>query len=328
MCILFFTPNFSIKGSKLMKFKEITVDTTREGSELVADILCELGSDGVSIFDSEDLKDVLKSNIQWDYVEEHLLVKNEVVRVKGYFDEKAELSEILSYRLDELKKNSKLRLGSLEESVSIIDDADWVNEWRKYYKPIKIGDVVIVPSWIKYERNGSERIVRMEPGMAFGTGTHESTHMCIELLTSLDPTGKTVIDVGTGSGILGITAAVMGAKEVYMYDIDDIAVKAAKENARLNGVEEKTFVENADLLNKNSGKGDIVLANITADVLISLSESLTANIRDDAKIILSGIIKSRRNDVIKAYESRGYNIVKFIEEGEWNALLLEKNHGN
>ncbi len=311
-----------------MIFKEITVDTTREGSELVADILYDLGSEGVSIFDSEDLKDVLRSNIQWDYVEEHLLVKSEVVMVKGYFGEDAEMSGILSERLEDIRKNSDLKLGSLETGVSVIDDADWVNEWRKYYKPIKVGGVVIVPSWIKYEKESDERIVKIEPGMAFGTGTHESTHMCIELLTSLDPTGKTVLDIGTGSGILGITAAVMGAKEVYMYDIDDIAVKAAKENAKLNGVEDKTFVENANLLEKNGGKGDIVLANITADVLISLSKSLTDNIRADAAIILSGIIKSRREDVVTAYEERGYRVVKLVEDGEWNALLMEKDNGN
>ena len=248
-----------------MQYREIVVNTTSEGSELVANILYELGSEGVSIFDTEDLYDILHSDVQWDYVEEHLLVKNEVVKVKGYFNaDDTDIASKVIAALAQLKANSSMKLGSLEESTSVIDDADWVNEWRKYYKPIKVNDVVIVPSWIKYDAAPHEKIVRLEPGMAFGTGTHESTHMCIELLTLLDPTDKVVLDVGTGSGILGITAGVMGAKEVYMYDIDDVAVTAARENIALNHLEDKVSADNANLLSTNSKRADIVLANITA----------------------------------------------------------------
>ena len=308
-----------------MKYREITVNTTTEGSDLVANILYELGSDGVSIFDTQDLYDILHSDVQWDYVEEHLLVKNEVVKVKGYFDaEDTTITRKVIEALGELRANSTMNLGSLEEMSSIINDEDWVNEWRKYYKPIHVNDVVIVPSWIKYDKKDDEKIVRLEPGMAFGTGTHESTHMCVELLTELDPTGKTVLDVGTGSGILGLVAAAKGAKEVYMYDIDDVAVTAARENIALNSLEDRVFAYNSNLLALNSKKADIVLANITADVLIMLSNDLANALREDAKIILSGIIKARCDDVVRAYESRGYHIVKLIEDGEWNALLMER----
>ncbi|MDE5548795.1 MAG: 50S ribosomal protein L11 methyltransferase, partial [Clostridia bacterium] len=186
------------------------------------------------------------------------------------------------------------------------------------------GRVTIVPEWIDYEAEEGEYIVKIDPGMAFGTGEHESTKMCLNLLQAIGMEGKSVIDVGTGSGILALAAAKLGAIAVDAYDIDDNAVKSAKENCILNGLQDKIVVENANLLDKTAGKFDVVLANITADVLIMLSQSLGDYMKKDGIVIISGIILKRENDVKYAFEKAGFTITERINMGEWVAFKLSK----
>lgn len=306
-----------------MKYKEISVDTTTEGSDLVAMILYECGSEGVSIYDSKDILDLIKSDIIWDYIEPDVLVQSPIVKVKGCYSEdnfdKVYLKVLES--LEELKEKSPFELGSLELNVSDLDDTDWVNEWKKYYKPIHINNIVIVPKWIKYQPAQGEIVVLMDPGMAFGTGTHESTRLCLQLFSELDAKNADVLDIGAGSGILGITASLCGAKNVYLSDIAPLAVKACNDNVQLNNVKNATvtmdnLIENATL------KGDIVFANITADVLIELSKSIGNVLKDNGYIILSGIIHKRYDEVLKAYLDEGFNLYKKAVLGEWCAVAL------
>lgn len=308
-----------------MKSKEITILTNTQGAELVANILEELGSNGVSIYDTSDLAELIKSDIIWDYVDESLLIKNEIVKVSGYFNEDESVENDISKMLEMLKDNSPFKLGSLEMTVSVVDDTDWLNEWKKYYQPIHAGKIVIVPKWINYPKQDDEHIVKLDPGMAFGTGSHESTFMCLSLLNEIEVKDKTVIDVGTGSGILGIASAVMGARSVEAYDIDDIAVDAARENASLNDIAKVFSADNANLIDKTNNKFDIALANITADILIDLSKSISEYLNINGKLIISGVIATRKDSVINAFKSRGFSVVKEMAMNDWRAYLMEKN---
>lgn len=308
-----------------MKSKEITILTNTQGAELVANILEELGSNGVSIYDTSDLAELIKSDIIWDYVDESLLIKNEIVKVSGYFKEDDAIEKDIAKKLQLLKDNSPFKLGSLEMTASLVDDTDWLNEWRKYYQPIHAGKIVIVPKWINYPKQDDEYIVKLDPGMAFGTGSHESTFMCLSLLNEIEVKDKTVIDVGTGSGILGIASAVMGARSVEAYDIDDIAVDAARENASLNDIAKVFSADNANLIDKTNNKFDIALANITADILIDLSKSISEYLNINGKLIISGVIATRKESVINAFKSRGFSVIKEMAMNDWRAYLMEKN---
>ncbi len=307
-----------------MKYKQITVNTTTEGSDLVAMVLYDCGSDGVSIYDSKDILELIKSDIIWDYIEPAVLEQSPIVKVKGFYDVENFDSIYVNVLdgLEELKQNSPFELGSLEVEVCDLDDADWVNEWKKYYKPIHIGKIVIVPKWIKYTSEADERVVLIDPGMAFGTGSHESTRLCLELFGELDCIGKSVLDIGAGSGILGISASICGAESVYLSDIAPLAVKACHENAELNNIKNAVITQ-ADLLENATVKGDIVFANITADILIALSVNIGNVLKKDGYIILSGIIHKRYDDVLKAYLDKGYILDKSVVLGEWCGLRLK-----
>lgn len=309
-----------------MKYYELTVDTTSEASELVADILTDLGSNGIGIYDNRDLLGLTESGVVWDYVEEHLIKDDGKAQVKGYFPLEGyeEVKKELDERLDFLKKNCPFDYGSLALSETLVNDDDWLNNWKQYYKPIHAGRVTVVPEWIDYKPREGEYIVKIDPGMAFGTGEHESTKMCLMLLQEMGAKGKSVIDVGTGSGILALAAARLGADKVEAYDIDDNAVKAARENSALNGFENKIYVANANLLDKTTGKFDIVLANITADVLVTLSQSLGDYMKEGGVVIISGIILKRENEVAQAFEKASFKIEKRMNMGEWVAFKLTK----
>ncbi|MEG1609053.1 MAG: 50S ribosomal protein L11 methyltransferase, partial [Clostridia bacterium] len=175
-----------------MTYREITVNTTTEASELVADILSQLGSKGVGIYDSNDYLELKKEDVMWDYVDDSLLVQNKVVAVKGYFEVEicAKVLAELNEQLEFLKENCPFEYGSLEVIVRDVDDEDWVNVWKENYKPIHAGKLTIVPNWIDYKAKDDEVVVRMDPGMAFGTGEHESTKMCLLLMQALDMSRK------------------------------------------------------------------------------------------------------------------------------------------
>lgn len=305
-----------------MKNIEVTVATNTETSEIVADILYELGSNGVAIYDTEDVESMLKSDIIWDYIDEKLLKKSEIVTVKGYYDTE-NISDILlelDNALEKLRNNSLSAVGSLEVTTMEIDDQDWVNVWRKYYKPIHTGRIVVVPNWIKYEPKDGETPIFIDSGMAFGTGEHETTRLCLELLSELDTSGKDVLDIGTGSGILGIAAAALGAKSVFMSDLDIVAVESAKKNLALNTVVSDVTIKQCDLLSETDISGDIVLANITADILIRLSKDIKEHMRPSGYLIISGIIHMRADDVRGAFLSSGLKLDTERVDGEWRAM--------
>lgn len=309
-----------------MKFFEVTVDTTSDASELVADILTDAGSDGVGIYDNADLAGIADSEIVWDYMEEHLLESDGKAQVKGYFPEDGfeNTKKEIEKRLEFLRTNCPFEYGSLQISVATVDDCDWVESWKENYKPIKAGKITVVPEWIEYAPAEGERVVRIDPGMAFGTGEHESTKLCLLLMQSLGLEGASVVDVGTGSGILALAAAKLGAKAVEAYDIDENAVKSAIENCKLNGLQNTVNIRRANLLDRTEGEFDLVLANITADVLISLSQQLGKYLKKGGSVIVSGIILKREIEVKAAFEQAGFKILERAAMGEWAAFRLAR----
>ena len=300
-----------------MKWYEIAVNTTSEGTELIADAFFSIGCvGGVKIIDKNDVIDILNSNLLWDYVDEEVFQKSEIAQVSAFVSK-----DELHNKVQEFKNYcATLNYPYGEITIREIDDESWYDCWKKFYSPLEIGKYVIVPQWIQYENTKKLIKINIDPGMAFGTGEHESTKMCLKLMSAYDFAGKDVIDVGTGSGILGIAAMLSGAKSCYMCDIDSVAVKAATENAKLNHVENSVEIELADLLTKKEKKGDIILANLTADILIRLSKDLLAHMKTGAKVICSGIIHVRKAEVIDAFEKAGMKLLREEAMGEWDGL--------
>lgn len=312
-----------------MKFIELTVHTTSEGSELIADVMWRYTSYGVAI---SDVKDVIAlqrdKSSYWDYMDDGLIAENSGdVMVKAFIAISDAPTVIPQIRCDieEIVENCNgvLPLGTLETTNREIEGDDWIEIWRNHFRPIHLGSVVVVPEWIAYEKQAGEEIVKLDNNMAFGTGEHETTSMCVELLQKYITPESTCIDVGCGSGILGISAIKLGAKFAYLTDIDAVAVESARHNAQLNGVTEKVVIDRSDLLEDSSLKGDIMLANITADILERLAPSIPKNLKQGGTLILSGIINEKLQRVIDVYQQQGLTLCEKTNKGEWNALAFK-----
>ena len=311
-----------------MILKELTIESTHEASELVADLLWDISEQGVNIYDKQDLMDLIQTQGFWDYVDAEAFNLDDKVYLKAYFkeDEIDEKVEEVKKRLAELKLRSLYPLGTLEMTINDVDDKAWFENWKKTYKPIECKKIMIVPKWINEEFK-DKIVIKMDPGMAFGSGEHESTKMCLEFLQEIKVEGKSVVDVGCGSGILALSARALSAKDIEAYDIDDIAVSAAKINAKENGFED-IKIENSNLLEKSNKTFDVVLANITSEVLKMLAKSLRKYVNKDGIVIISGILESLEHEVLKAFTDLDFEVMDRKHKGEWVAFKLKVKDGN
>ncbi|MBE7061619.1 MAG: 50S ribosomal protein L11 methyltransferase [Clostridiales bacterium] len=308
----------------MSKFIELTVSTTHEGSEIVSDALWNYTDSGVVINDVEDVIELAKSGRAWDYADESVFKADKTVFIKAYFPVGDEDNLKKAERhLQDLKTNAFLDFGTLEAVKREIDGDLWREQWKEHFKPIPIGKIVIVSEWIKYQSKDSEIPVFLDSNMAFGTGEHETTSMCVAFLDKYVKSDDTVLDVGCGSGILGISASKLGAKEVIMTDIDECAVVATEHNMKLNNVTNGTVMLK-NLLDDNTVKGDVIACNIMAEVLIAFAPFIANNLNDDGIIILSGILVERLSAVKKAYEDAGFEFVEEKIKGEWSAVVFKK----
>ena len=314
-----------------MNYVELTVYTTHEGEELISSKLWEYTEYGVSVCDENDVLELInKRRNTWDYLDDSVTenLGSGVTMVKAYFDLSDADSKISSVikEFSVMKSNAQgfINFGTLETAKRIVDGDDWIEVWRKHYRPMKIGKIVVCPEWIDYHKQDGDLVVKIDSNMAFGTGEHETTSMCIEFLSKYVDGGTTVIDVGTGSGILGISSILLGAKRAVMTDIDVVAVETAKHNAKLNGVDDRCVVTLDNLVSESDAVGDIVVANITADVLCLLAKDIKKHVKEKTKLILSGILRERADDVVNAYLPLGYKIINSESKGEWVALVMEK----
>ncbi len=309
-----------------MKFTEVTIHTTTEGSELVADVLWRYTGYGVAISDVKDVIALQQNKaMYWDYIDENLTCARSDVLVKAFIAKEQTNNTLPLIRADlnELAVNSAglTALGSLECTRREVEGDDWIEIWKKHFRPIHIGEkIVVCPEWIKYEKKHYEQVVKLDSNMAFGTGEHETTAMCLKLLQQYLTPHSVCIDVGCGSGILGISAIKLGAEYAYLTDIDFVAVESAKHNAEINGVGSQVTVAHSNLLDNAQIKGDIMLANITAEILCSLAPSIPKNLKEGGALILSGIIESRLEKVISTFTEQNLKLEKQLNEGEWFAL--------
>ncbi len=306
-------------------FIELTITTTHQASELVSDVLWQYTESGVVISDIEDVIELAKSGRAWDYADESIFKADKTVLIKAYFpiDTASQTIGTIERELNAMKERGGLDFGTLETAKREIDGDLWREQWKEHFKPIHIGKVVIVPEWIDYQPKDEEIKILLDSNMAFGTGEHETTSMCVDFLAKYVKAQDTVLDVGCGSGILGITASKLGAKHVVMTDIDECATIASEHNAKLNNVHNVTVLLK-NLLDDNTVKGDVIACNIMAEVLIAFAPFIGGNLNDNGLIILSGILTDRLSAVRSAYEKAGFDFVEDRIKGEWSALVMGK----
>ena len=273
----------------------------------------------------EDYSDIHHKTCYGDLIDESLLNADKTIAsVSVFIPAEKSVSDAVAFIRD--RANSE----GLEIKVEIngVNEEDWATSWKAYYKPVHIGDrMVIVPMWETYEEQPGEVIVRMDPGMAFGTGTHETTRLVVTLLEKYTKAGCRVLDVGTGSGILAICASKLGAGECKAYDIDPVAVRVARENVKDNECDNITC-DVSDLLygvDLSNGQYDLVCANIVADIIIRMAPDIGKYMKDDAILLASGIITERSEEVVEAVRANGLRIKELLTDNGWCALVIEKN---
>jgi ribosomal protein L11 methyltransferase len=314
-----------------MNFISITIYTTHEGIEPVTGRLYTLGINGVEIDDKEDLDEFVSANKQnWDCSGGE--IANDVsdeTKIKAYIADNASGSETLEYIKSSLEQLKSLdtddSFGRLETELSIVSEDDWANNWKQYYKPTRIGrHIVVVPKWENYSPAAGDTVVTMNPGAAFGTGTHETTRLCIEFLEEFVTKHTRLLDIGTGSGILSVTALKLGAKSAIGIDIDELAAKVALENAGLNGVEARFVTRRGNLAENVYGAYSLITANIVADAIILLAPDVPRHLALGGIFIASGIIAPREDEVREVLSRNGMCVFNSKNEKNWVALACRR----
>lgn len=309
-----------------MQWIEVNVQVTHEAVEVVADILTAAGTSGVAIEDPQLINN-LRNSGTWELCDIPEQENTEIVTVSAYYADDEKLQDRLKQIESELAAVEE-RIGSFcfgNIRFRSLSEKDWANEWKQYFHVTHVGEsLVIKPSWEEYTPKEGEHVIKIDPGMAFGTGTHHTTNMCMARLEKVLPANAEVFDVGTGSGILAIAAALLGAKSVKAVDIDAVAVRVARENIADNGLEDKIEVKEGDLLRGTEGQADVIIANIIADIIIMLLKDIPVKLKDDGIFLASGIISDRRADVEAAAAEVGMKVDHVDEKGGWVVMQMSK----
>ena len=315
-----------------MEWLELKIDTSPSGLDAVTELLEQQGVTGVIIDDENDFKDFLEHNRQyWDYVDEALLQeKTGVSRVTFYLERnEAALDVIARVRMamSDLKK-ARPECGPLLLTIDNVADADWENNWKRFYKPMEIGErLLVVPQWEQSRDDGRVKLV-LNPGLTFGTGSHATTRLCLQALDKYIRGGEKILDLGCGSGILSIAALVLGAGEAFACDIDEKCVDVAYENAALNGVgKDRYTVRWGDVLTDKAlqaefgGGYDMVVANIVADVIMGLSDKVRPFLKEGGLFLCSGIIDDRAEEVFTKLRAEGWTVIEQHDSEGWYSFL-------
>ena len=315
-----------------MNYYEVKIYTTSEGIEPLSALLIMLGQETFVTEDKSVLDEFLeKKNVfDWDYVDEDVLgIGDRESNITLYMDVTEDsmhaIDQIRSSVADLKKNDTESRYGRLEVESRLVSDEDWKDLWKQYFKPSKITEhIVVKPSWETYEPGEDEAVIELDPGMAFGTGTHPTTKMCIRFLEHYIESGEdTVLDLGCGSGILSIAAALCGSDHVRGVDIDADAVGASGENVQKNGLGDKIEILQGDVTEGLGFQADIIVANLIADLIIRLSDDITRHLTGKKIFISSGILSEKKEAVTEALEKSGFCILDILEEEGWCAIAAK-----
>ncbi|UJF35056.1 50S ribosomal protein L11 methyltransferase [Paenibacillus hexagrammi] len=323
-----------------MRWHEITVHTTEEAIEMISNFIHELGAGGVSIEESGTLNKERDTSLgQWYELPLNDIPEGRAV-IKGYFSQGIDMEEILEQLKASIEqlRDYDIDTGNPTYELREVDDEDWANAWKQYFKPIRVSDrLTIKPTWEEYTASPEELILELDPGMAFGTGTHATTALCLRTLEKVVKPGDDVIDVGTGSGILSIAAAKLGARHVLAVDLDPVAVSSATENTKLNQLENKITVRLSDLLGvikaqeteTGSEHGvklpvQVVVANILAEIILLFVNDVYEALEPGGYYVASGIITAKEADVEKALVAANFTIVEKNYDSDWVVITARK----
>lgn len=311
-----------------MKWSEISIHTTHEATEAVANILHEAGASGVVIEDSNEPDRVHENRFGEIYDLNREDFPAEGVIVKAYLPVNSFLIETVGEIKESIEnlKQFGIDIGDNTIQTNEVVEEDWATAWKKYYHPVKISNrFTIVPTWEEYEPVVTdELIIELDPGMAFGTGTHPTTVLCLQALEKYVTKGCKVVDVGTGSGVLAIGAAMLGASHVHALDLDEVAVQAAKENIELNHASDVVEVAHGNLLDTVKEPADIIVANILAEVILTFTGDAYSLLPNDGLFIVSGIIAQKRDLVRDDLVDKGFEIVETVLMEDWVAIIAQK----
>lgn len=310
-----------------MRWARISVVTTHEGADLIANILMELGAAGTEIDDPSLVNEYIDAGL-WDYTDLPRAEDTETVTVRAYLPEDARLESSLLALAERIAalRHAGAALGAGTISHSFVADEDWAETWKAYIHTEKIGERIVVrPTWEEYTPSADEIVIELDPGAAFGTGAHATTAMCLRWLEHLVSPGMRVYDVGCGSGILAVAAAKLGAGEVIAMDYDPVAVSVAEENIRQNNVHNVVACE-SDLLSACEGAApaELITANIIADVIVRLFAQLDRHLAPGGTLLASGIIDDRIVDVEHAAAQHGFTVLDMTCEKEWAAMIIRR----
>ncbi len=321
-----------------MDWIQATIYTSSEGIEPLSGVLYQSGITGIEIEDEQDFLDFLENNKKsWDYVDDELLMeKKKETCVKIYVSDNIAGHEQLKLAkqavLDLKARDKDNKFGRLEFSLDNVSEEDWENNWKKYFHPLKIGEKILIkPEWEELSYETDRIVFNVNPGMSFGTGSHETTKLCIEALEKIIKEGDSVLDLGCGSGILSIISMMLGAKKAYAVDIDPNAVDIAINNAKMNNIDLSSYTAKAGNILEDEAlmqdirkeKYPVVVANIVADVIIALLPFATSVLEKGGVLITSGIISDRMKDVLEAVKKEGFSKYEIYQDGDWVSIICE-----
>jgi len=310
-----------------LKWIEVFVKTTSEFEEEVTNILYEANIQGIIIEDFQDVLDLEKNKNDWDIIDPDLLNNYyEGIIIKGYLEEEDDVEEKIDFIKEKIHGLPRydLDIRDTEVEINTIEETDWNQEWKKHFKPFPVGkNFLIKPSWEEIDEDTERKIIEIDPGMAFGTGTHATTLMCLEALENYLKEEDLVYDIGTGSGILAIAAGKLGANSIGI-DIDEDSVRTAKDNVKLNKCADNVKIIKGNLLNKAMDKADIIISNIIADAIINMSGNLNKFLKDSGIFIASGILENKKEEVVQALKANKFEILETSVMDEWLCIVARK----
>ncbi|GAB3795323.1 50S ribosomal protein L11 methyltransferase [Virgibacillus kimchii] len=315
-----------------MQWAEVRIHTTNEAIEPISNLLHEAGAGGLAIEDPLDLSREHRDTFGEMYDLNPDDYPREGVYIKAYIPINSFLKETVEQIDEEIKNLTQygINIGKNDITVNKLDEEDWATAWKKYYKPIKVSDkIVIKPTWEKYHPvSDNEMIIELDPGMAFGTGTHPTTMLSIQALEKYIKQDDFVMDVGSGSGVLSIASLLLGAKKVHAYDLDDVAVKSTLMNAGLNGLEKRMTARQNNLLEGINEQAEVIVSNILAEIIVKFTRDAWNNLRDEGLFITSGVIQSKKQLVVDKLKQDGFLILEINEKDDWLSIVAKKKSSN